>query len=83
MSTSTTRICRPSDLAVASVSPAEATSGSVKTTCGAPRWSAQAAMPGPSVGAPAARAAMTSPATRPWYLPMWVSRLRPLTSPTA
>ena len=34
-------------------------------------------------GRPSARAAMTAPQTRPWYLPMWVSSARPLMSPTA
>ena len=32
---------------------------------------------------PSALAAMTPPAMRAWYLPMWVSRARPQMSPTA
>ncbi|WP_347059904.1 hypothetical protein ABC795_05475 [Blastococcus sp. HT6-30] len=35
-----------------------------------------------STCSPRARATIAAPAWRAWYLPMWVSCARPLTSPT-
>src|SRR6266496_888518 len=66
-----------------SVGPTWQTCGSVKTTCGTQRWSATARNAYPSAGRPAALAAITSAQIRAWYLPMWVSRFRPVTSPQA
>ena len=83
MSYSTARTVKPSARAWDSVRPTMQTCGSVKMTWGAPRSSAVSRSAGRSSGRPLARAAITSPHTRAWYLPMWVSRLRPLTSPTA
>src|SRR4051812_36986677 len=83
---SRTRIRSPAAAAAAAVSPTDAISGSVKTACGTARSSAVAACrphrPS-STASPFARATMTSPAARAWYLPWWVSSTRRLTSPAA
>ncbi len=66
--------------AARSVMPADPTSGSVNVTCGLPRCpSAEPGtpLPAPSTRPSVARAAITSPAIRAWYLPMWVSSARP------
>ena len=63
----------------AAVRPTDATSGSVNVTCGTASWSAVATcVPhgASATGAPFARAAMTSPAARAWYLPWCVSSAR-------
>ena len=83
---STTRIRSPASRACASVSPTEATSGSVNTTCGTAAWSAVATCSphgAVSTGPPAARAPIAAPTIRASYLPWWVSGARPVTSPAA
>ena len=71
---STVRMFRPRSRAARSVSPTLPICGSVNTTAGAPRLSAQAEASIPR---------MWSPACRAWYLPWCVNSARPFTSPTA
>ena len=59
-------------LGAGQVWPTAATCGSVKVTRG---------LNGPSLRTGTSRPRMQSAAIRPWYLPMWVSRARPLASP--
>ena len=83
MSYSTVSTSIPASLACFSVDPTEATCGSVKVTCGTLPASAMSVNRDPVGGRPSARAAMTAPQIRAWYLPMWVSSARPVMSPTA
>ena len=64
----------PASRAWSSVLPTAATWGSVKVTRGEPI---------PSATASTSRPSRFSAATQAWYLPMWVKRARPLTSPIA
>jgi hypothetical protein len=85
-STSARRTATPASSAFAAVSPTVATSGSPKMMLGTATWSAVATCTpkgASSTGRPRARAAITSPAARPWYLPWWVKSARWFTSPTA
>ena len=74
VSMSTARTSSPFSSAWATVRPTAATWGSVKMTRGEPALSQVAATSLPR---------MWSAAILPWYLPMWVSSARPLTSPIA
>ena len=80
-----TRMLRPVLAAASAVRPTDATSGSVNVTCGTACASALATCR-PHIASwtrsPRARAAITSPAARAWYLPWWVSSARWFTSPT-
>jgi hypothetical protein len=76
----------PAFAAASEVRPTLATSGSLNVTCGTAAWSAVATwVPhgASSTGEPFARAAITSPHARAWYLPWWVSSARWFTSPVA
>ena len=72
--TSTAPASIPASRAWSSVLPTAATWGSVKVTRGEPM---------PSATASTSRPSRFSAATQAWYLPMWVKRARPLTSPIA
>src|SRR5215203_672379 len=82
---STTRCGSPCFSASATVRPTLATCGMVNTTDGVAYVSAVATngdQSEVSTSWPRARATIAAPAWRAWYLPMWVSCRRPLTSPT-
>jgi hypothetical protein len=74
VSTSTARTTRPAASAEPSVWPTAATCGSLKITRGesAPSERSRTCLP-----------RIASAASRPWYLPMWVSWARPFASPIA
>ena len=74
VSTSTAVTTMPADSAEASVWPTAATWGSVKMTRGES---------GPSLTTRASLPRIASAASRPWYLPMCVSSVRPFASPIA
>ncbi len=77
------RTSSPAARACCSVSPTEAGLRVGEHDLRRPARSPRSARPVVRRSPAGARATMTSPHTRAWYLPMWVSRARPLTSPAA